>query len=85
METPAGATILLVRHGHVPGIAPERFRGRTDIDLTDRGAMEARKTAEWIARFWRPIWITSSKPAVVTRAVRAPLRSSKAFVATVDP
>src|SRR2546430_458715 len=28
---------------------------------------------------------TSSKPAVVRRAVRAPLRSSKAFVATVDP
>ena len=37
------------------------------------------------ARFWRPIWITSSKPAVVTSAVRAPLRSSSALVATVEP
>ena len=31
------------------------------------------------------MWITSSKPAVVTSAVRAPLRSSSALVATVDP
>src|SRR5215510_12627208 len=29
--------------------------------------------------------MTSSKPSVVRRAVRAPLRSSRAFVATVDP
>lgn len=53
-------TILLVRHGHVPGISPERFRGRTDIELTDRGVAEARQTADWIARFWRPTAVYTS-------------------------
>ena len=53
-------TILLVRHGHVPGIEPERFRGRADIELTDRGVIEARKTAEWIARFWQPTIVYTS-------------------------
>src|SRR2546426_1542308 len=36
-------------------------------------------------RVCRPMTSTSSKPSVVRRAVRAPLRSSNAFVATVDP
>ena len=36
-------------------------------------------------RFWRPISSTSRKPSVVTRAVRAPRRSSSALVATVEP
>ena len=57
----AGATrILLVRHGHVPGISPERFRGRVDIELTERGADEARKTADWIARCWAPAIVYTS-------------------------
>ena len=60
MESSAATTMLLVRHGHVPGISPERFRGRTDIELTDRGVAEARKTAEWIARFWRPAIVYTS-------------------------
>ena len=34
-------------------------------------------------RFWRPISSTSRKPAVVTKAVRAPLRSRMALVAIV--
>ena len=60
MELSAVTTILLVRHGHVPGIAPERFRGRTDIELTERGVAEARKTADWIVRFWRPTIVYTS-------------------------
>jgi probable phosphoglycerate mutase len=60
MEPSAAMTILLVRHGHVPGILPERFRGRTDIELTDRGIAEARNTAEWISRFWRPTIVYTS-------------------------
>jgi broad specificity phosphatase PhoE len=27
--------IILVRHGHVEGILPERFRGRRDVDLSE--------------------------------------------------
>jgi broad specificity phosphatase PhoE len=87
METPAGATILLVRHGHVPGIAPERFRGRTDIDLTDRGAMEARKTAEWIARFWRPTMVYTSpqKRCVDTgAAIATQCEASAAILASLN-
>jgi phosphoserine phosphatase len=60
MNPSAATTILLVRHGHVPGISPERFRGRTDIELTDRGVAEAHKTAEWIARCWQPAIVYTS-------------------------
>jgi hypothetical protein len=30
--------ILLIRHGHVEGIKPERFRGREPLELTDQDA-----------------------------------------------
>lgn len=60
MEIVAVTRILLIRHGHVPGISPERFRGRTDIELTERGMAEAGKTADWIARFWQPTRVYTS-------------------------
>jgi len=60
LKPSAATTILLVRHGHVPGISPERFRGRADIELTDLGFAEARKTAEWIAGLWRPTIVYTS-------------------------
>jgi len=43
MESSAATTMLLVRHGHVPGISPERFRGRTDIylDASTGGSAES--------------------------------------------
>ena len=37
MEPTQATTIVWVRHGHVPGITPARFRGRTEIELTERG------------------------------------------------
>jgi phosphoserine phosphatase len=52
--------IVLVRHGHVEGISPERFRGRRDIDLSDLGSRQARLTAQRIARQWRPAAIYTS-------------------------
>jgi phosphoserine phosphatase len=60
MGVAAVTNILLVRHGHVPGISPERFRGRIDIELTERGVDEARKTADWIARCWEPTIVYTS-------------------------
>jgi broad specificity phosphatase PhoE len=60
MGSSDATTILLVRHGHVPGISPERFRGRTEIELTEQGVVEAHDTAEWIARFWRPTLVYTS-------------------------
>lgn len=52
--------ILLIRHGHVDGIRPERFRGRADLSLTRRGLAEAQAVAERIASEWRPIKVYTS-------------------------
>jgi phosphoserine phosphatase len=46
--------ILLVRHGHVEGIRPARFRGREDLPLTERGKAEALAVARRIASKWQP-------------------------------
>ena len=39
-------TLLLIRHGEVPGISPPRFRSRQELELTDRGRAQAQRTAE---------------------------------------
>ncbi|MDA9436883.1 histidine phosphatase family protein [Bradyrhizobium sp. CCBAU 51627] len=46
--------ILLVRHGHVEGIRPPRFRGREDLPLTSRGQAEALAVSQRIASKWQP-------------------------------
>src|SRR5439155_12259856 len=52
--------LLLVRHGHVEGISPERFRGRAELKLTATGRREAELTAARIAATWRPAAIYTS-------------------------
>jgi broad specificity phosphatase PhoE len=52
--------IVLVRHGEVPGISPERFRGRASLRLTEHGLAQARTTAKRIAERWRPALIYTS-------------------------
>jgi phosphoserine phosphatase len=52
--------ILLIRHGHVEGIKPERFRGRADLALTNRGRAEAQAVARRIAAAWRPARVYAS-------------------------
>lgn len=52
--------ILLTRHGHVEGIDPERFRGRQQLELTERGRREAAAVAARIAGAWRPVKIYTS-------------------------
>ena len=53
--------ILLTRHGHVDGIKPERFRGRTPLDLTERGRADAQAVARRIAGGgWQPHKIYTS-------------------------
>jgi broad specificity phosphatase PhoE len=47
-------TIILVRHGHVDWISPERFRGRAELALSDLGRRQARATALYIAATWKP-------------------------------
>jgi phosphoserine phosphatase len=52
--------IILVRHGHVEGIDPPRFRGRTEIPLTELGRRQARATAKRIAEGPRPAALYTS-------------------------
>jgi phosphoserine phosphatase len=52
--------IILVRHGHVAGISPERFRGRADLMLTAEGVRQAGAAARRIAATWAPVAIYTS-------------------------
>jgi broad specificity phosphatase PhoE len=60
MTRSAMTRIVLVRHGHVEGISPERFRGRRDVDLSALGARQAQVTAQRIAAAWRPVALYTS-------------------------
>jgi broad specificity phosphatase PhoE len=53
-------TLLLVRHGHVDGIKPERFRGRADLALTATGRRQAALLARRISAHWSPNAIYTS-------------------------
>lgn len=53
-------TLILVRHGHVEGIHPERFRGQLDLPLTDLGHAQAAATADFIAAHWKATAIYTS-------------------------
>lgn len=52
--------LLLTRHGHVDGIVPERFRGRSDLELTPQGLGEARRLATRIAADTAPVAVVCS-------------------------
>jgi probable phosphoglycerate mutase len=52
--------IILVRHGHVEGITPERFRGRADLMLTPEGRRQAEATARRIHATWKPAAVYTS-------------------------
>jgi broad specificity phosphatase PhoE len=52
--------ILLVRHGHVEGIKPERFRGRHDVPLSELGLLQARAVAQYVAAYWHPSLVYTS-------------------------
>jgi probable phosphoglycerate mutase len=46
--------ILLVRHGHVEGISPERFRGQAELPLSDLGCRQAAALGSYIAGNFKP-------------------------------
>jgi phosphoserine phosphatase len=46
--------IILVRHGHVDWLAPERFRGRAELPLSSLGRRQAQAAAGYIAATWKP-------------------------------
>ena len=47
-------SILLLRHGHVDGIVPKRFRGRMDLPLSDQGRAQALHAATYVAARYAP-------------------------------
>jgi len=65
--------ILLLRHGHVEGIKPERFRGRADLALTERGRAEAQAVAGRVASGWRPrhVYTSPARRCIATAAAVA--------------
>jgi len=46
--------IILVRHGHVDWLAPERFRGRAELPLSDLGRRQVQAAANYITATWKP-------------------------------
>ena len=69
----ADVTLVLVRHGVVEGIDPERFRGRTDLPLTVEGERQAAQAAKSIAAQYRPaaIYTSPMRRCIVTGAAIA--------------
>jgi phosphoserine phosphatase len=53
-------TLVLIRHGHVQGFHPERFRGRTDLPLTELGRKQAAVTTKFVAPQWSAAAIYAS-------------------------
>lgn len=58
--------IILTRHGHVEWHAPERFRGRADLPLTEHGVEQARAASRRIGATWRVAAVYTSP---MTRSV----------------
>jgi phosphoserine phosphatase len=52
--------IILIRHGHVEGIEPEHFRGRTELPLTELGRAQAKAVAARIAKTWNAAKVYTS-------------------------
>lgn len=60
--------ILMVRHGHVPGIEPPRYRGRREVELTELGQRQAAATAAHLAatRKVAAVWTSPIQRCVAT-------------------
>jgi broad specificity phosphatase PhoE len=76
--------IVLVRHGDVEGISPERFRGRHDVDLSALGARQARATARRIAKQWKPQVVYTSPLARCVQTAEAIAAACNAPAETLD-
>jgi broad specificity phosphatase PhoE len=74
--------IILTRHGHVDWIAPERFRGRADLSLTDLGVRQAQATGRRIAAIWRVAAVYTSP---MRRCVRTGQIIAEPFGLDVEP
>ena len=48
-----GTRVILVRHGHVEGIDPPRFRGRSELPLSELGLRQAEATRDYLGALGR--------------------------------
>jgi probable phosphoglycerate mutase len=72
--------IILVRHGHVDWLAPERFRGRAELPLSSLGRRQAQAVAGYIT--------ASRKPEAVYTSPLGRCRETGAMIAApsrLDP
>ncbi|AOY95953.1 histidine phosphatase family protein [Pseudomonas sp. ZM23] len=74
--------LILTRHGHVDWIAPERFRGRADLALSNLGERQAKMLSERIASSWKPDMIYTSP---LSRCVHTGAAISQATGARAEP
>jgi len=64
--------LILMRHGHVEGIYPERFRGLAEIPLSPLGIRQAEALAERVSVRYAPVALYTS-PAQRTIATALPI------------
>jgi broad specificity phosphatase PhoE len=76
--------IVLTRHGHVEGIKPERFRGRTELPLTSIGVGQAKAVAHRIATNWKPIAVYTSPMGRCVTTAEFISRSCKSTIQKLD-
>jgi phosphoserine phosphatase len=61
LTAPPNATrVVLVRHGHVEGITPPRFRGQIDLALTACGLRQAKTLRDYLSCRIRPTTVYTS-------------------------
>ena len=53
-------TLILMRHGHVEGISPERFRGRAELALSPLGVRQAQALADRVSADYAPVALYTS-------------------------
>jgi probable phosphoglycerate mutase len=76
------ATIFLVRHGETPQHGENRYVGRTDAPLSDRGHAQAMELGEWAATARLSAIVTS--PLRRARETAQPAAYKTGLDATVD-
>jgi phosphoserine phosphatase len=75
-------TIVLVRHGEVPGVVPPSFRGRADLLLTDRGLSQAALARDFLASHVR---FSAAYASPLSRAMRTGEIIAKPHAIAVSP
>ena len=81
------AELILVRHGHVHGIAPPSFRGRGDLPLTELGLRQAAATRDFLATpeqpqtiYASPLWRCTLTAKIIAEPHSVPVTPVSAFI-----